>query len=297
MNVHYLELFYYVAKFEGITPAVRKMPYGIQQPAVSAQLLKLEAELGVKLFHRRPFALTESGRLLYQFIEPFFGRLPKLAARLRGEDEFHLRLGASQSVLAHYLPLLLRQLRSRHPQLKLTLEQIGPTDAERHLLDERIDLAVTALHEKPAPGIRSEPLLSVPLVLLARSDQKVRNFSDLVKKVDNELLRLPLVSLSPEEAITQLFQKELDRRELRWTPQLVVNQLELVQVYAAEGFGFGLYAELPGVRLPKKLAKIPLDGFPKLTIGCLHRGHLNQIAQDLIEGARYVAGKLAQLKA
>ena len=55
-NVHHLELFFYVAKFGGITPAVRKMPYGIQQPAVSGQMLQLERSLGVKLFNRRPFA-------------------------------------------------------------------------------------------------------------------------------------------------------------------------------------------------------------------------------------------------
>ena len=58
MNIHHLELFYFVAKYEGITSAVRKMPYGIQQPAVSGQILHLERDLGVKLFNRRPFAPT-----------------------------------------------------------------------------------------------------------------------------------------------------------------------------------------------------------------------------------------------
>ena len=58
-DVHHLELFYYVAKHQGITAAVRKMPYGIQQPAVSGQLLQLEKHLGVKLFHRRPFSLAD----------------------------------------------------------------------------------------------------------------------------------------------------------------------------------------------------------------------------------------------
>src|SRR5215831_13159259 len=42
MNVHHLELFYYVAKHGGIMPAVRNIPYGIQQPAVSAQVAQLE---------------------------------------------------------------------------------------------------------------------------------------------------------------------------------------------------------------------------------------------------------------
>ena len=61
MNVHHLELFYYFAKHGGIMPAVRNIPYGIQQPAVSAQVAQLEEFLGVTLFQRRPFALTAAG--------------------------------------------------------------------------------------------------------------------------------------------------------------------------------------------------------------------------------------------
>jgi len=62
VNIHHLELFYYVAKHGGIMEAVRKIPYGIQQPAVSLQIIQLERSLGTKLFQRRPFALTGEGR-------------------------------------------------------------------------------------------------------------------------------------------------------------------------------------------------------------------------------------------
>ena len=62
MNVHHLELFYYVAKHQGISAAVRHIPYGIQQPAVSGQMLALESNLGVRLFERVPFRLTAPGR-------------------------------------------------------------------------------------------------------------------------------------------------------------------------------------------------------------------------------------------
>jgi DNA-binding transcriptional LysR family regulator len=52
MNIHHLELFYYVARHGGISQAVRKMPYGIQQPAISGQILHLEHYLGTTLFQR-----------------------------------------------------------------------------------------------------------------------------------------------------------------------------------------------------------------------------------------------------
>ncbi len=72
MNIHHLELFYFVAKHGGIAAAVRNIPYGIQQPAVSGQIAKLEESLGTKLFQRRPFALSPAGLELFEFIKPFF---------------------------------------------------------------------------------------------------------------------------------------------------------------------------------------------------------------------------------
>src|SRR5512140_1404162 len=75
MNIHHLELFYYVARHGGISEAVRHMPYGIQQPAVSDQVIQLEESLGAALFHRRPFSLTPAGSELFESIKPFFDNL------------------------------------------------------------------------------------------------------------------------------------------------------------------------------------------------------------------------------
>ena len=295
MNVHYLELFYYVAKHQGITQAVRKMPYGIQQPAMSAQLLKLEEDLKVSLFQRRPFALTNAGKILYQYIEPFFSKLPRIAGQLRGEEERHLRLGASQTVLARYLPVLLKQLRKSLPELRLTLRQMSPSEAEKLLLEEQIDLAISVLHGRPASGLRTIELLTTPLTLLSHLDAAHTDFKSLTNHSLNGEIPFPLVSLQPEERISQIFQKELSRRHLQWGPQIVVNQLELVQSYVAEGLGYGLYAEVPGLRLSKKIRRLPLPDFPGITIGFIHRAYVNPVGQKFMESAQEFAASLRQL--
>src|SRR5687767_4594770 len=98
MNIHHLELFYYVARFGGVSAAARRIPYGIQQPAISAQIIQLENNLGATLFTRRPFKLTKAGEELFRFIEPFFGGLDELGRRLRGGAEMSLRIGATENV-------------------------------------------------------------------------------------------------------------------------------------------------------------------------------------------------------
>ena len=118
MNIHHLELFYYVAMHGGIAAAVRKMPYGIQQPAVSGQIARLEEALGAKLFNRRPFSLLPAGAELFEFIRPFFDDVEKVAGRIQGASLL-LRIAAPSVVLHDYVPELLRRVRRRFPSFRL----------------------------------------------------------------------------------------------------------------------------------------------------------------------------------
>src|ERR1041385_1358522 len=159
MNIHHLELFYYVARHEGIMEAVRNIPYGIQQPAVSGQVAQLEGHLGVTLFRRRPFELTPEGEKLYQFIQPFFSNLDKMATELQGGEVRHIRIGASTLFLRDHLPNLLQGLRKKIPGLKVSLREGHPAQLENLLQRDEIDLAVTSIEKKAAAGLRSEVLL------------------------------------------------------------------------------------------------------------------------------------------
>lgn len=114
MNIHHLELFYYVARHGGISGAVRNIPYGIQQPAVSGQILHLEDFLGATLFVRRPFALTPTGRDLYQFIQPFFENLPLMWERIRGNAAQPVRIAATSIILREGIGSQIEQWLQNH---------------------------------------------------------------------------------------------------------------------------------------------------------------------------------------
>ena len=114
MNIHHLELFYYVARHGGITEAVRNIPYGIQQPAVSGQVAQLEEFLGVVLFQRRPFALSTAGEKLYKFITPFFSNLEAIAA-VEGVDGLFIGPSDLAAALGHLGD-------SGHPEVRAAIE-------------------------------------------------------------------------------------------------------------------------------------------------------------------------------
>ena len=278
-NLHHLELFYYVAKYGGITPAVRKMPYGIQQPAVSGQMLQLEKELGVKLFNRRPFALTHAGNQLFEFLNPFFSELPNIAEQLMGEESYHLRLAASGTVLSNHLPEVLDKLKKQYPNLKLSMtELIASESAENLLATQEIDIAITTLNSSLPGSVKKIELLKVPLVLVVPENSEYKTFSKLQSGDDQEITE-PLISLSSEHTINVIFQNELKNRGINWDTHVEVTSLELISNYTNRGYGVGLTLDAPGIKLPKGLRKINLRGFLQLRMGILYQGKLKPIAE------------------
>src|SRR5271154_5505918 len=148
MNLHHLELFYYVAKHGGIAAAVARMPYGIQQPGLSAQIIQLEKSLGKMLFVRRPFALTPDGDELYRSIAPFFDGLGGLESRLKDKGAQHLSITAPPTLLRDHLPRVVIEVQQAFPRLRLRVREANPAQAISLLFTEQVDVAVSLRVEK-----------------------------------------------------------------------------------------------------------------------------------------------------
>lgn len=271
LNVHHLELFYYVACYQGIVAACRHMPYGIQQPAVSAQVGSLEKQLGVRLFERRPFRLTPAGQALYEFAAPFFGRLGEVEELVQGRIARVVRLAGLTEVMREHVPVLLARLRGKFPGLRMTLQEIDQRGAERLIAQGEADLAITVLESKLPPGFRSLTLAKLPFCLLVPADSPHKRAADLLKSGE----KIPLISLPPHELLPRLFQKELARRELAWKTEMEISSQDLVSIYVRNGLGAGLAVRTPDLERDDTLRVLPLSGFPALPIGAFWRGQLS----------------------
>jgi DNA-binding transcriptional LysR family regulator len=283
MNVHHLELFYYVARHQGIAEAVRNIPYGIQQPAVSGQIIALEDFLGVKLFQRRPFILSPAGQELYEFIKPFFSNLEPMTKKLQGGTAHHIRIGASEIVLRDHVPYFIGQVKKKFPQMRLTLREGYQPQIETWLEREELDLGFTLIGDNPPPGIQSAPLLSLPLMLLVPKGSRFKAADDILlqDKIDSALINLPA-----NEAITKNFQKGLARRGVDWFPSIEVSSLHLIETYVANGHGIGLFVKIPTTKLHKDIRLLPLPDFPPVSFGALWKGRPTPIMQAFLDEAR-----------
>jgi DNA-binding transcriptional LysR family regulator len=290
MNVHHLELFYYVARHGGIMPAVRNIPYGIQQPAVSSQIAHLEEFLGVTLFQRRPFALTADGEKLYEFIRPFFANLPQISNELQGGQARHIRIGASTIVLREHLPELFQGVRKKFPGLKISLREGFPAQLESFLQQEEIDLAITLVEKKTAPGIHSLALLELPLILLVAKNSPIKSAAELWRR---DKIEEPLICFPPGEPLGRNFQQRLGELGVDWFPSIEASSVDLIETYVASGLGIGVSAAIPKKPLPATLRALPLPGFAPVTMGALWRGRKTALVDVFLEELKLRARRLA----
>lgn len=160
MELHQLRYFCAVVQAGNFTRAAQRA--NVAQPSLSQQILKLEDELGAKLFDRLPRAIK-----LTAFGSAF---LPRALAILRqvgearteiqemsGNEKGTVVLGAIPTIAPYLLPRILTGFASEHPTIQVRVaEELTPVLLER-LHSGSLDMALLAL------PIRGDDLLSTEL--------------------------------------------------------------------------------------------------------------------------------------
>ena len=169
MELRQLTYFEAVVRCGGFSRAAQQLH--IAQPAVSAQVRRLEAELGTPLLERttRRVALTQAGELLLAraraVLEQVNGAradLAELAAVLRG----HVRIGATLVLGSVDLPGSLAQFRRRYPGVTVALRAGLIAELLRGLDAGELDIVLGPLHPELVNRFRARPLVEESLVLV-----------------------------------------------------------------------------------------------------------------------------------
>ncbi len=286
VNVHHLELFYYVAKSGGISAAVRQIPYGIQQPAVSGQMRQLEEDVGAKLFERSPFRLTQAGEKLFAHVEPFFNQLPQLANQLKHDAHPEIRIGASDIALRDHIPAVIRRVKKQFPKIRLSLRTGYQSQLEDWLREGQLDLAITPITSRPPARLKSSALVLAPLVLLVPKTSPLKTAESLwaLKKITE-----PLVSLPATSAIMQTFQRDLKRRGVSWPQSVEATSVEVIHRYVAAGDGVGVSLALASTASERQIRSLVIDGFEPMTLGILWHGEPSDLTRAVMDEAHRYA--------
>jgi DNA-binding transcriptional LysR family regulator len=191
-----LHAFLVVAKVGKISEAARRLH--LSQPAVTAQIRRLEAELDTPLFIRsvRGVTLTPLGAHLQERLERVFADLEAALSELDqpGKLKGILKFAASTTSAAYFVPNIFARFRRYHPEVGLHLIVGNAKDVLELVREQHVGLGLLGGHER-SPGVRFEQFMPDEIVAVCAPrirDPKLRHAIGNLKSAQ-DLEHLPLI--------------------------------------------------------------------------------------------------------
>jgi LysR family hydrogen peroxide-inducible transcriptional activator len=174
----------------------------ISQPSLSQQIIKLERELGHKIFHRlgRKAVLTEAGAVFIERARRILFEVEDATKELADHPSLERRItvGAIQTLAPFVLPKLITRSRERFPYLQVNIHEDFKDAMIRELIEGVLDLALVALPVKN-PNIQAEVLWKEPLILVVA---KGHPLAALERVTVADLARETLIVLGSSSSLT-----------------------------------------------------------------------------------------------
>ncbi|HTB79868.1 MAG TPA: LysR family transcriptional regulator [Opitutaceae bacterium] len=167
MELHQLRYFMTIAEMGNFTRAAERN--NITQSSISQQILKLERELGHKLFHRlgRRAVPTETGLAFLERARRILAEVDDATRELRDDPTAMRRItvGATTTIAPYLLPRLLVRCRKSQPNLQVQTRENFRDQLAHAVAEGEIDLAIISLpvndRRLSIEAVFSEPLLLV----------------------------------------------------------------------------------------------------------------------------------------
>ncbi|PXV86676.1 DNA-binding transcriptional LysR family regulator [Lachnotalea glycerini] len=182
MDLHYLEIFNAVAKYESYKKASEVLH--ISQPALSIQIKKLEAQIGLKLFDKigNKIFLSENGVMLQEYTKRIFSIIEDLETAIYDTQSFiggTLNIGGSNTPGSYILPDVIGEFKKLYPSTKFSLH-IGNTSEIYHLINNgTLDIAVNGGSCFYNEHIYVEKLFADKLVIVASPQNPYCNYPEI----------------------------------------------------------------------------------------------------------------------
>lgn len=231
-----------IVRHGGFTRAAEQLH--VAQPAVSAQIRRLEAELGVELLARttRRVTLTHAGELLLTHARRVLNELDaaradlnELAGVLRGR----VRIGDIEALAPFDLPGALAAFHTRYPSVELSLRSGHLQELLDGLDANRLDLAFGPLPADLPDRFSTQELFSEELVLItAVSHPNARQRDLSLSAVRDE----PFICLPPDTGLRKLLDEAAARDGFAPRVPFETTSLSRIRELTSLGLGVALIA-------------------------------------------------------
>jgi DNA-binding transcriptional LysR family regulator len=242
MNLDHLRTLIAIVEHGSLSAAARARR--VSQPAITKQVQRMEAEMGLALLVRGPrrqVELTPAGERLLAFASETLARFEALEqelAALKSMGQGQLLLAASTIPGEYLLPQLLVAFRAEHPHIEVQMTISDTADVADRLLAGEADVGVIGSAVRQ-PDLRLERLVSDEIVLAVPPDHP---FAGRERVPVEELRGQPLIlreegsgtRRSVEAALAQVG-ASLPRESV----VLILGSTQAILQAVAQGLGMG----------------------------------------------------------
>ncbi|MBV9696458.1 MAG: HTH-type transcriptional regulator CysB [Gammaproteobacteria bacterium] len=246
MKLHQLRYLAAVAQSGlNITAAAQKLH--TSQPGVSKQIKLLEDELGFQIFVREGRNLTRITAAGQQVIERALRILQEaqsirqLSTELRDEGRGSLSIGTTHTQARYVLPDVIREFRSRYPQVRLNLHQGTSEQIAEMVGNDRIDCAIATGSEQLFGDLTLLPCYRWHRSVIVPRGHPLSTGGRLTLKA---LAAHPLItytfSFTGPSSLNDAFAKA------GLTPNVVITarDADVIETYVRLGLGVGIIAHM-----------------------------------------------------
>lgn len=252
-----LNLFLCVSEEKNLTRASKRAHLAVS--AISKRIAELENRVGAPLFTRyaRGVELTPAGQSMLTYARKVFETLQRMEEELSdysGGIKGEIRLHATTSSLAQFLPADIESFTALYPGIRLDIEERVGAAIVRGVKEGRADLGVFAANT-PADELEVMPYRSDELAVAvgmshSLADREVLRFS--------EVIRHDIIASHVESALYALVMSEAEKLAMTPKVRIRVSSFDCMCQLVAARLGLAI--------LPRHVIDIYAKALPILSI-------------------------------
>lgn len=259
MDIRELRSFIHVARAGSFSRAAAELYTA--QPALSRQIAKLEAEIGVELFSRygRGVRLTAAGARMLERAELITHMVAETGEQVRAsadEQRGYIAIGLPPAISLLVGAQLVQVFRERWPRVSLHVREGLSSYLQEWVLDRRVDLAL--VYNQPLlDSVDVKPLFSEPMVLVGPNDGSMASRSWRI----SELGEIPLILPALPHSNRCLLEQIAAQNGVRLRVEIEVDSVALTKQLVTAGLGYSILtsAAIQGETLRGDLLAHPIE--------------------------------------